>query len=212
MTNFIRENRRLLLFLFLMLVFRSAIADWSPVPTGSMKPTIVEGDVVFINKHAYDIKLPFSNISLKNISVPKRGDIIVFQSEKADLRLLKRVIGLPGDKISMKNNQLLINNQAVPYKFDKTEDNIHYLTEALPNSPHKIQLMRNRSGYDSFPIITVPEGHYFVLGDNRQNSSDSRVYGFVPHHELVGRTKRVMLSFDMDNYYLPRLQRFWKAI
>ena len=208
----IRENRRLLLFLFLMLVFRSAVADWSPVPTGSMKPTIVEGDIVFINKHAYDIKLPLTNISLKNLATPERGDIVVFKSEKADLRLLKRVIGLPGDKIALRDNQLFINSQPVSYIFNKQERGIGYFTELLPDKTHEIQLLNNYSKYDSFSEIAVPEGHYFVMGDNRQNSSDSRVYGFVPHHELVGRTKRVLVSFNIKNNYLPRLDRFLKAI
>ena len=210
--SYIKQNRRLLLFIVLMVVFRSAIADWSPVPTGSMKPTILEGDVVFVNKHAYDIRIPLTSISLKRISSPERGDIVVFESEKADLRMLKRIIGLPGDKITMLHNQLFINGRAVSYLFENENNGTKQFIELLPGKQHKIQLFRSNAQYDNFAPITVPQDHYFVMGDNRQNSSDSRIYGFVPHHELRGRTERVIASFNIKKDYLPRFKRFWKSI
>jgi signal peptidase I len=109
------ENKSLIVFITLMLVFRSAVADWNDVPTGSMKPTIVEGDRILINKLAYDINMPFTQQSLIKLADPKVNDIIIFESEAAEKRLVKRVIGLPGDIVSMSNNELTINHQKIPY-------------------------------------------------------------------------------------------------
>ena len=111
-----KEYKSLLVFISLLLVFRSAVADWNDVPTGSMKPTIVEGDRIFINKMAYDIRVPFTHISLVKLAEPQPNDIIIFDSVASDKRLVKRVIGVPGDKISMRNNQLFINGQAIAYE------------------------------------------------------------------------------------------------
>src|SRR5687768_2214405 len=97
--TFLKENRGFILFIFLMLVFRSSFADWNTVPTGSMKPTIVEGDRIWVNKLAYDVRIPFTSISVHQIADPQRGDIVVFDSKAAGNRLVKRVIGLPGDVV-----------------------------------------------------------------------------------------------------------------
>src|SRR5688572_3502402 len=93
---FLKENRGFVLFVFLMLVFRSSFADWNVIPSGSMQPTIVEGDRVWVYKMAYDVRVPFTSISLYEVTDPRRGDIVVFDSEAADKRLIKRVIGVPG--------------------------------------------------------------------------------------------------------------------
>ena len=103
-----REYRSFILFMLLMVMFRSALADWNVVPSGSMQPTIVEGDRILVNKIAYDIRLPFSKISLKKVADPMRGDIVVFDSMVSDIRLVKRVVGVPGDHIKMLNNSLLL--------------------------------------------------------------------------------------------------------
>ena len=102
-----REYRGFALFILLMIVFRSALADWNTVPTGSMKPTIVEGDRIFVNKLAYDLKIPLTSISVHEFADPKRGDVVVFDSKAADTRLVKRVIGLPGDLVEMRDNRLV---------------------------------------------------------------------------------------------------------
>ncbi|MCF6194769.1 MAG: signal peptidase I, partial [Kangiellaceae bacterium] len=102
LANFWNENKGLFLFLFLMLFFRSAIADWYHVPSGSMQPTILIGDRVFVNKLAYDVKIPFTDINLKRHAEPRRGDVIVFDSKASNDRLIKRVIGISGDKIEMR--------------------------------------------------------------------------------------------------------------
>src|SRR3954453_8779531 len=115
-TKFLREEARPLLIMVLVLfAFRSAIADWNDVPTGSMKPTIIEGDRIFINKLAYDLKVPFTTWHLAQWSNPKRGDIVVFYSPHDEKRLVKRVVGLPGDLIEMKDEKLIINGEPVEY-------------------------------------------------------------------------------------------------
>lgn len=204
-----KENRSLLLFIVLMLVFRSAVADWNSVPTGSMKPTILEGDRIFVNKMAYDLRLPFTHLSLLELASPQRGDIVVFDSHVSDKRLVKRVVGLPGDTVAMENNVLFINGQALDYQpVSRSETRVDKL-EKLAGTEHLVRLYHYGSSLSSFSAVTVPDDHYLVLGDNRDNSADSRVIGFVPREEIVGRSKTVVMSFNYDNYYLPRSDRFF---
>jgi signal peptidase I len=198
----IRENRGFILFVFLMFATRSSFADWYLVPTGSMQPTIVEGDRILVNKMAYRLELPFSNISLMETGSPMRGDIVVFKSLAADNRLVKRLIGLPGDEIAMRNNRLFINGKALAYE---TVDG--RLTEQLNKINHQLQFIAAERLVDNFAAVVVPEDHYLVLGDNRNNSADSRFIGFVPAAELQGKAIKVLLSLDPDNYYLPRTER-----
>ena len=206
-----KENRGLLLFIILMSVFRSAIADYNSVPTGSMLPTIIPGDQIIIDKLAYDIKVPFINKSLMRLSEPQRGDIVVFESKSADIRMVKRVIGLPGDKIEMINNQVIINGKRLVYQL--SDKQINSITEQLPLHPHAILLERSQSTpYDSFSSVVVPQDSYLVLGDNRQNSADSRVHGFIPRDEIIGKAGWVLLSFDYDANYLPRIERVFKPL
>ena len=203
-----QDNKSLFLFIALMLVFRSAVADWNEVPTGSMKPTIVEGDRILVNKLAYDIRIPFTHVSLFELDNPKRGDIVIFDSKVSKKRLVKRVIGLPDDRIAMRENQLVINGKAINYQSaGQTESAIEY-REQFFNNEHIVQVSPSSTSHSSFAEVTVPDGHYLVLGDNRDNSADSRFIGFVPRNEIVGRTERVVISFDYDNYYLPRKERF----
>ena len=209
----LQQNKGFILFIILMSVFRSAIADWNSVPSGSMKPTIEIGDRIGINKLAYDIKIPFINHSLLRLSEPQRGDIIVFESKAADTRMVKRVIGQPGDRIAMINNQLIINGQPVQYIDQTSNADKLILSENLPNNPHLIALIKDRaSRYDSFDLVVVPSDSYLVLGDNRRNSSDSRVYGFIPRAEIIGRAENVVLSFNPDNYFIPRANRVWQPL
>ena len=209
----LQQNNGFILFIILMSVFRSAIADWNSVPSGSMKPTIEIGDRIGINKLAYDIKIPFINHSLLRLSEPQRGDIIVFESKAADTRMVKRVIGQPGDRIAMINNQLIINGQPVQYIDQTSNADKLILSENLPNNPHLIALIKDRaSRYDSFDLVVVPPDSYLVLGDNRRNSSDSRVYGFIPRAEIIGRAENVVLSFNPDNYFIPRANRVWQPL
>ena len=204
-----RENKGFILFLFLMFVFRGAIADWSPVPTGSMKPTIQEGDVLWVDKLAYDLKLPYSDITLKRLGEPQRGEIVIFASEAADKRLVKRLIAIPGDVVEMRNNALYLNGKKASYSLSAELPNGLLVEEQVMDDSRQVRLVGRPSRLSNFPSVTVPEGHYMVLGDNRNNSADSRVYGFVPRDEIIGRSNRVLVSFDADSYYLPRASRTW---
>ncbi|WP_166839061.1 signal peptidase I [Rheinheimera pleomorphica] len=208
-----RSNRGFIVFVCLMFVFRSAVADWNDVPTGSMQPTIEIGDRILVNKMAYDLRLPFTTMSLIKHADPKRGDIVTFMSQVADNRLVKRVIGVPGDIVEMQHNVLTINGERLTYQADTAgAGEAQLLTEQLDAIAHKVKLAPYSSGRDSFSAVKVPPGHYLVLGDNRDNSADSRVIGFVPRSEITGRASTVLFSLDYDNYYLPRSARFFAAL
>lgn len=202
-----QENKQLLLFIVLMFTFRSSFADWYDVPTGSMKPTIVEGDRILVNKMAYRLDLPFTDITLMKTGTPQRGDIVVFNSKVADNRLVKRVVGIPGDVVSMDNNQLIINGERLNYKGSQTA-----MTEMIDGKPHAMQLTPPLAERHSFGPVIVPEEHLLVLGDNRNHSADSRYYGFIPQAELLGRASRVLFSLDPEAYYVPRTERLFTAM
>lgn len=208
--NFWRENKSFVIFLSLMFIFRSACADWNTVPTGSMNPTIIEGDRIAVNKMAYDLRIPFTHISLVKLADPEHGDIAVFDSKVSDKRLVKRVIGVPGDTVTMVNNQLIINGTAIDY--EKSVGNTDQL-EHLFNTTHRVRISNpNDHAFANFPTVIVPADHYLMLGDNRDNSADSRVIGFVPRAEFVGRSRAVVMSLNYDNFYLPRVNRFFKSL
>lgn len=207
-----KENKSLLLFMALMFVFRSAFADWNTVPTGSMKPTILEGDRILVNKMAYDIRVPFTQVALLKISDPARGDIIVFDSKVSEKRLVKRVIGVPGDIVAMENNVITINAQPLPYRNIFADGVMEDKIENLLGVEHTVRVSKHGSTLSSFKPVKVPPGFYLALGDNRDNSADSRVIGFVPRDEVVGRSRRVVMSLNYDNYYLPRSNRFFHTL
>jgi signal peptidase I len=203
-----KENKSLLLFLALMFIFRSAVADWNEVPTGSMKPTILEGDRILVNKMAYDIRVPFTLVSLHKIADPNRGDIIVFDSTIAEKRLVKRVVGIPGDQIALVDNALYINGKRLDYQDLSSNTGSVDRLENLLGVEHVIRVNKNGSSLSSFAPIRIPDDHYLAMGDNRDESADSRVIGLVPRGEIVGRSSSVVLSFNYDNYYIPRSGRF----
>lgn len=207
------NNKLFILFILLMSVFRSAVADWYTVPTPSMQPTIKEGDRIIVNKMAYDLKIPFSQISLIQTGDPKRGEIVVFESEAAENRLIKRLIGLPGDIVEMRNEVLYVNGEALKYHVSSEDAQQLFATETIGEITHYIHIDKTKSDQLShFTSIKVPKHHYLVLGDNRRNSADSRVYGFVPRQELKGKATTIAFSVDYNNYYLPRENRFFKNI
>lgn len=208
----LKENKSLLCFVILMSVFRSSFADWNTVPTGSMLPTIVEGDRILVNKMAYDIRIPFTHISLHKTSDPARGDIIIFDSAVSGVKLVKRVVGIPGDTVELQNNVLRINNKQLSYQNISSTNVSEDQTENLLGVEHSVRVHRVGSSLSSFQPLVVPEGYYLALGDNRDNSSDSRVIGLVPRREIVGRTKSVVMSFNYDNYYIPRADRFFHTL
>jgi signal peptidase I len=216
MTRWLKNNRGFLIFLLGFGIFRTAVADWNPVPTGSMRPTIVEGDVVFVNRLAYDLKLPLTDVSLARLGEPERGDIVTFSSPKDGTRLIKRLVAVPGDVVEMRQGALLINGAVADYR-DRTTvvepvgpglqvDAIR-ATEQLDGRDHAVQYFTRHPHGRSFGPVTVPAEAYFMLGDSRDNSEDSRFIGFVPRPLLVGRAERILVSFDMTAYGLPRLDR-----
>jgi signal peptidase I len=216
-------NRSLLTFVCLMLVFRSAVADWMFVPSGSMNPTIVEGDRILVDKAAYGWRIPFTTIRLTHGDDPQRGDIAIFPSPEDGTTLVKRVIGLPGDTIEIRDEQLLINGVAAAYAPAETPADValpaatrrqphSYFTERLADRPHAIMLLTARAMPRSFGPVSVPEGEYLVLGDSRDNSKDSRFIGFVPRDSFVGRANRVLYSLDAERWYLPRGDRLLSTL
>lgn len=204
LTTLAKENWGFVLIIFLMFASRSSLADWYHVPSGSMLPTIEVGDRIFVNKLAYRLEVPFTDVPIMEIGTPDRGDIVVFNSIAANERLIKRVIGMPGDHISMTNNQLVINGQVLQYQ---NEEQSHFYSEDLLGLHHLVQFVAVPSAKHSFDSVVVPEGHYFVMGDNRNNSRDSRFYGFVSVAEMQGKAIGVIASFDSENYYLPKENR-----
>jgi len=214
-----RESRSVFYFLVLMVIFRSAIADWSDVPSGSMKPTIVEGDRIFVNKLAYNLRIPLTHKSLWHLDDPKRGDIIIFDSNVSKLRLVKRVIGLPGDLVEIRQEVVWINGEKLEYAtLDLSDASIDMRESASENAlndlsmrEHSVRISR-MGDLANFGPVRVPENAYFALGDNRDNSADSRVIGFIPREEIVGRSSAVVFSLSYENYYLPRVDRFFKSL
>jgi signal peptidase I len=201
----VKENWGILLFTLVLFASRSSFADWYVVPTGSMLPTIVEGDRILVDKMAYRLEVPFTDIEIMQTGQPKRGDIVVFNSEKAGNRLVKRLIGEPGDRVAMLDNKLSINGEPVLYE---DSDNELHETEHLGDVAHFVQFMPVAEARDNFAEVIVPQGYYLVLGDNRNNSADSRYYGFVPAIEIQGKANKVLISLDPENFYLPRKERF----
>ena len=199
--------------------FRSAIADWYIVPSGSMKPTIVEGDRVFVNKLAYDLKVPYTTWHIAEWDTPQRGDIVVFPSPADGIRLIKRVVGIPGDTIEMRNDQLIINGEKVKYEpILRLNGDDHFLNgssthiENLSGTQHPVMVVPDRLAMRSFEPVTVPEGKYFMMGDNRDNSADSRYFGFVDRDGIVGKAKYIVISLDINDHYRPRWKRFFTAL
>ena len=221
--KFWRESVRPLLVVALVLcTFRSAVADWNDVPSGSMKPTLVEGDRILVNKLAYGLRLPFTSQWLVQWSGPQRGDVVVCFSPADGVRLVKRVIGLPGDRVELRDGVLLIDDRMAEYgpldpdviaQLDGDERPRHlFATERVGDATHPVMGTPSVPAERSFGPVTVPPGHYFVMGDNRDNSRDSRFFGFVGREAIVGRTTRLVFSIDRDNYYLPRWQRFFRRL
>lgn len=204
-----KDNWGFLLFVLLMFASRSSFADWYHVPSGSMLPTIEVGDRILVDKMAYRFEIPFTDISLFETGQPTRGDVVVFVSKAAEQRLIKRVVGVPGDLISMINNQLVINGQIINYKASQNQT---YYQENLLGFEHLVQFVKVPNARDTFNNIVIPEGFIFVMGDNRNNSMDSRYYGLVPVDEIQGKATNVLYSLDADNYYAPKSQRFFKDL
>jgi signal peptidase I len=201
-----------------LFAFRSTVLDWNVVPTGSMNPTIVEGDYVVVNKLAYDLKIPFLGWKLFRWGGPQRGDIVVFDPPGERDRFVKRVVGVPGDRLELRDNRLFINGRPARYAplkpgwKDASDSGAWLGLEVIAGKSHEIQLSADGSEHASFGPVVVPPGHYFMMGDNRDNSKDSRYFGFVARERIVGRVGRVLLSLDPLLGQQPRWTRFGLAL
>jgi signal peptidase I len=212
----------LLLVAVIIFPFRSAVADWNLVPTGSMKPTILEGDRIFVNKLAYDLKVPFTTLHLATWGAPARGDIVVLYSPEDGERLVKRVVGLPGDVVSMRDDRLFINGGPLDYGPAAPADVAAHgaldagtnvvARERLGAHDHPVMFQPQVAAMRDFGPIVVPDGEFFVMGDNRDRSKDSRYIGFVPRARIVGRATAVVVSLDPEHYYMPRSDRYFVAL
>ena len=222
-TSLIRTNKSLFLFFALMLVFRSAVADWMYVPSGSMNPTIVEGDRILVDKAAYGLRVPFTTARLTQGEDPRRGDIVIFDSPEDGATLVKRVVGIPGDTIEMRQERVFVNGKPTAYEPVQAEADAdlpratraqprRYFTEHLDHRPHAIMVLPARPAQRSFGPMRVPDGEYLVLGDSRDNSKDSRYIGFVPRDSIVGRAFKVAYSLDAERWYRPRTDRFFAPL
>lgn len=213
----IHEVRIFLLMILIVSSLRSALADWNDVPTGSMKPTIQEGDRVVVNKLAYDLKIPFTTKQIARWDDPKRGDIVVLFSPLDGTRLVKRVVAVPGDRIEMRNNQLVVNGRVArqsPIAVTTTDDYgaVYVVDEDLLGHNHRVMLTPQMAAVRSFGPQIIPEGQYFVLGDNRDNSNDSRFIGVIERKRIVGKAVAVAFSLDRANYFVPRMDRFFEGL
>jgi signal peptidase I len=201
---------------FVLGTFRSAVADWNDVPTGSMRPTILEGDRVFVNKLAYDLKVPFTLWRLREWRDPARGEVIVFFSPHDGKRLVKRVIGTPGDRVEMRNRIVYVNGVAAkqqPTDLPAASEprGVVAATEEIGGHRHTVFGNLERPSMTSFAPVVVPPGSYLVMGDNRDNSFDSRFFGFVSRESIVGQATAVAMSMDWDTLH-PRWSRFFTSL
>lgn len=219
-----QEWRGTILFLTcVVLPVRSSIASLNFVPTGSMNPTIQEGDFVFSNLLAYDLRVPMTDFRIAQWDEPDRGDIVICFASDDDTRLVKRVIGVPGDEIEMRNLRVLINGVPLDYGPLSEEATAGmrselraqslFATENLDGREHAVMALPGvDSPYRSFAGKVLGEGEYFVMGDNRDNSKDSRIFGVVEREKIVGEATRVVMSFNKPDKFQPRWDRFFMRL
>jgi signal peptidase I len=185
--------------LLLVFVLRSFLVEPFQIPSESMVPTLEVGDFIIVNKFSYGIRLPVIRTKIIDIDEPKRGDVMVFFRPGTDIYYIKRVIGLPGDKIRSMNNELYINDEKIPHEFvaaRPSDQGYALIRETLGGEEHIIRV----STYDGSRRLdgswVVPEGHYFMMGDNRDNSLDSRAWGPVPEKNIVGKAFAIWMHWE----------------
>lgn len=223
-----KEFKDIVIIITLVLGFRSIFFEPFKIPTGSMIPTLSIGDFILVNKFTYGFKVPFSDwfsdpIYITGPKKPKAGDVVVFKYPKDEsLNYIKRVIGTPGDTVQMIERVIYINNKPVEtvevdgkkYIEDMVEKyqsyNFKFFKTSTGESEHITQIDMD-NGYDqlmNFPQITIPEGKYFVMGDNRDNSSDSRFWGFVPFENIKGKAILIWFSMEVPMPWSPVEDKF----
>ena len=211
----IEYSRAFFPVLLAVLVLRGFIVEPFRIPSGSMMPTLLVGDFILVNKFSYGLRLPVIHNKITSGDKPKHGDVVVFrypQDESQDY--IKRVIGLPGDQVSYYNRKLSINGEALKYEIDHVYQGLGDLNRMQPasgcdrakascqvfvesNDGVDYSVMTNPgTAYGINGEVVVPEGHYFVMGDNRDHSNDSRIWGYVPEENLVGKAFMVWMHWD----------------
>ena len=188
--------------ILIVLLIRSFLFEPFRIPSDSMMPTLLDGDFIFVNKYAYGLRLPVINSKVVAVNSPQRGDVIVFRlPSDPSTNYIKRLVGLPGDHIVVRDRQLFVNGERMPVRLDgvyqghgHTGARIGF--EQLGAAEHEVLYLMDR--YTRDYEQTVPEGHFFFMGDNRDNSRDSRFpeVGFVPERNLVGKAVRIWLNWD----------------
>ena len=187
-----REYKGLLVFISLMMVFRSAVADWNYVPSSSMNPTLIAGDRVVVNKLAYSLRVPFTLVEIVRWDSPRPGDVVTFDSPQDDVNLIKRVVDA---------------RRVIPSEAGDVMAEVW--RESLGDTPIDVARLPSMNRFTEFGPVQVPPRHMLVLGDSRDNSNDSRFIGFIDTHRVTGRAVRVALSHDPASMYLPRAERWW---
>ncbi len=202
----IEYSRSLFPVLLIVLLFRSFLFEPFKIPSGSMIPTLLVGDFIVVNKFTYGLRLPVAHTKFLPIGNPQRGDVVVFRYPvDPKVNFIKRLVGLPGDTVTYRDKQLFVNAEQVSNteqgRFSSNEikcttprSDATRLTETLGSVSHDILIHENSGSRDG--QWQVPEGHYFVMGDNRDRSNDSREWGFVPEENLMGRAIGIWLNFD----------------
>jgi signal peptidase I len=204
----VEYSRSLFPVLFIVLLFRSFLFEPFKIPSGSMIPTLLIGDFIVVNKYAYGLRLPVVNSKFLELGEPQRGDVVVFRYPvDPSVNFIKRLIGLPGDTVTYRDKRLYINGEEVenvsnaPYLSDTVKcstprSDAQRVREDLGVKRHDILIHENIRGRNGQWV--VPEGHYFMMGDNRDRSNDSREWGFVPEENLVGRAVAIWLNLDVN--------------
>jgi signal peptidase I len=202
----IEYSRSLFPVLLIVLVFRSFLFEPFKIPSGSMIPTLLVGDFIVVNKFAYGLRLPVAHTKIVPLGEPERGDVVVFRYPvDPKINFIKRLVGLPGDTITYRDKQLFVNGEQVSttaqghygsneVKCDTPRQDAVRLNEMLGDVSHDILIHTGSGSRDG--QWTVPAGHYFVMGDNRDRSNDSREWGFVPDENMMGRAVGIWLNFD----------------
>ena len=186
--------------LFIVLILRSFIVEPFQIPSPSMVPTLQIGDFILVNKFTYGLRLPVVRTKVMDINQPKRGDVMVFFPPHERRYFIKRVVGLPGDQIVYRNNQLYINGEKVKEDLQATlpvtRPFYQLFEEQLTQPSHQTRKLLNPARHGPNVSYKVPEGHYFMMGDNRNNSSDSRVWGPVPEENIVGKAFAIWMHWE----------------